>query len=188
MGNLHHVEGSQTCARCPNIKTGLMSGQDLLKHMGTHILNDASLRGAEDPCGLCLNTGGLCEIYLQQRSDTISVDQKKSRCPNLRPFQIKKAEEFTVRQPCTNHPMFCPHCPRGGPAVWKYNLRTHLQTKHASFNPNLQEPLYRFHPDEEQLMKAEWEKLKRHRNRPSKESSSRKLKISDGHSSRLALR
>ncbi|KAF8164425.1 hypothetical protein BJ912DRAFT_801995, partial [Pholiota molesta] len=61
-GQLHRVEGLQTCSRCPNFKIGTLGGQDLLKHMGSHILNDPSMLGADNPCGLCLNTGSLCEI------------------------------------------------------------------------------------------------------------------------------
>lgn len=165
-----------------------MTGQDLLKHMGTHILNDVSLRSADNPCGMCLSTGSICEIFLTTRAGTISVDQTKSHCSNLRSFQVKKAEEFSTRQPCTNYPLSCPLCPRGAAAVWKYNLRSHLLTKHPSYTAELHEPIWRLHPDEESLMKAEWEKLKKHRHRPSKESSTRKLKLSDSHSSRLALR
>lgn len=156
--------------------------------MGTHILNDATLRGTTDLCGLCLSTGGICEIYLSSRAGAVSVDQTRSHCPNLRAFQIKKAEEFTVRQPCTSHPLACPLCPRGAPAVWKYNLKSHVLTLHPSYTADLHKPLWRYHPDEEKLMKAEWEKLKRHRLRPSRETSTRKLKLSDKHSSRLALR
>ena len=59
---------------------------------------------------------------------------------------------------------------------------------HLSHTTDLHEPLWSFHPDEVQLMKAEWENLKRHRLRPSKETSARKLKLWDKHSSRLALR
>jgi hypothetical protein len=156
--------------------------------MGTHILNDAQLRGSNNPCGLCLNVGHLCQIFLQQRAGSLSINQAKSQCPNLRAFSIKKAEEFTSKQPCTNHPLLCPLCPCGAAAIWKYNLKAHIQIKHPSSNVALYEPLWRLHADEELLMKAEWEKLKRHQNRPSKDTSARKLKISDAHSSRLALR
>jgi hypothetical protein len=156
--------------------------------MGTHILNDPRLRGSDNPCGLCLNEGQLCEIFLTQRAGTISIDQTKSRCPNIRSLSIKKAEEFSVRQPCTNHPLACPICPRGAAAVWKYNLRSHIETKHPSYNVMLHELVWRLHRDEEVLMRAEWDKLKHHRNRLSKDASARKLTISDGHSSRLALR
>ena len=146
------------------------------------------MRGLDSPCGLCLSTNSICEIFLLSRAGTLSIDQTKSHCPNLRSFQLKKAEEFSIRQPCTNYPLSCPICPRGTPAVWKYNLRAHILTTHPLYNAELHEPIWRRHPDEDQLMKAEWEKLRRSRQRPSKETSTRKLKVSDGHSSRLALR
>ncbi|KAF8152637.1 hypothetical protein B0H34DRAFT_677926 [Crassisporium funariophilum] len=50
VGNLHCIDGLQTCSLCPNLKIGAMGGQDLLKHMGTHILNNVRLRGADSPC------------------------------------------------------------------------------------------------------------------------------------------
>jgi hypothetical protein len=165
-----------------------MTGQDLLKHMGAHILNDPRLRGAASPCGLCLNAGPLCEIFLIQRNGVISIDQVKSHCPNIRTLHISKASEFTPKQPCTNHPLICPLCPRGASAVWKYNLQSHILAKHPLSNVTLYESYWGLHHSEEPLMKIEWEKLKRYRTRPSKDTATRKLKISEGHSSRLMLR
>ena len=156
--------------------------------MGTHILSDARLLGADNPCGLCLNTGQLCSIFLGQKSGTTSIDQTKSHCPNIRNLSLKKAEEFTAKQPCTNHPIPCPICPRGSEAIWKYNLQSHITTKHPSHNASLHEKLWALQKDEEVLMKAEWDKVKRQRLRPSKEIAASKLQISKGHSSLLALR
>ncbi|EDR03916.1 uncharacterized protein LACBIDRAFT_331070 [Laccaria bicolor S238N-H82] len=55
-GDLCHADGSPSCPRCPNIKTKSLSGQDLLKHIGAHILCDEAFKGARNPCGFCLNT------------------------------------------------------------------------------------------------------------------------------------
>ncbi|KAF8176494.1 hypothetical protein BJ912DRAFT_816867, partial [Pholiota molesta] len=123
----------------------------------------------------------LCRIFLTQRAGTISIDQSKSHCPNIRAFSIKKAEEFTAKQPCTNHPLFCPLCQHGAAGVWKYNLKAHIQKEHPSHDVMLYETFWGLHRDEELLMKIEWDKLKRHRLRPSKDTSARKLKISDAH-------
>ncbi|KAF9473610.1 hypothetical protein BDN70DRAFT_937308 [Pholiota conissans] len=190
-GDLRHVETlSSTCSQCPNIKIDAFTGQDLLKHMGAHILNDPNLRGADNPCGLCLNTGQRCKIFLSQRAGTISIDQVKSHCPNLRSLSIKKAEEFSERQPCTNHPLLCPLCPRGSMAIWKYNLTSHISLHHPSSNVALYEAVWCLHADEPRLMEAEWDKLKRLRLRPTigNPLSATRLKLSEGHSSRLALR
>lgn len=187
-GSIHRVDGSPTCAWCPNLKIESLSGQDLLKHMGTHILNDTRLLGTDKPCGLCLNAGQHCEIFLIQHASTISINQTKSHCPNICNLLLKKAEEFMVKQPCTNHPLLFPICPRGAEAIWKYNLHNHIVTKHSSYNAALHEPLWRLHQDEEVLMKAEWDKVKRHRLRPAKEVAVSTLQISDIHSLLLALR
>ncbi|KAF8198428.1 hypothetical protein BJ912DRAFT_1074363 [Pholiota molesta] len=170
-GQLDRVEGVQTCPLCPNVKTGALGAQDLLRHMGTHILNDPRLLDADGPCGLCLNTGSLCEIFLFRRGEAVSIDLAKSQCPNLRPFHIKKAEEFTIRQP-----------------FWKYNLERHIVTRHPLDDIALYSPFFNITEDERKLMKLEWDKLKRFRARPTKESRTRGIKISDSHSSRLALR
>lgn len=158
----------------------------MLKHMGAHILHDSSLKGANNPCGLCLNTGSLCEIRLIRRGDTTSIDSSKSRCQNLRQIKVKLAKEFTKNQPCTNHPLICPLCSQTSPAVWKYNLKAHILLNHPSARVDLYEPFYRLHADEWTLMKGVF--LTRTRSRPSKRSDAPTLTISDGHSSRLALR
>ncbi|KAF8150586.1 hypothetical protein B0H34DRAFT_862201 [Crassisporium funariophilum] len=59
---------------------------------------------------------------------------------------------------------------------------------HLSNNVTLYKPIFRFHANEEKLIKVEWKKLKHHQMRVSKETSTRTLNISDGHSLRLALR
>ncbi|KAF8175170.1 hypothetical protein BJ912DRAFT_1064413 [Pholiota molesta] len=70
----------------------------------------------------------------------------------------------------------------------EYGSMAHIQKEHPSHDVMLYETFWGLHRDEELLMKIEWDKLKRHRLRPSKDTSARKLKISDAHSSRLALR
>lgn len=163
-----------------------MTGQDLLKHMGVYILNDPKLHRADNPCGLCLNTGQLCEIFLLHWGGAISIDQTKSHCPNIHTLQIKKVEEFTPKQPCTNHPLLCSLCPCGASAVWKYNLYSHILQKYAWLNTTLYKPIWRLYQDKELLIKAKWEKLKCYQTWPSKETTW-KLKTSDGYSLHLAF-
>jgi len=154
--------------------------------MGAHILHDASLKGANNPCGLCLNTGSVCEIHLICRGDTTSIDSSKSHCQNLWQIKLKLAKEFTNHQPCTNHPLICPLCPKTSLAVWKYNLKAHILLNHPSASPDLYEPFYHLHANEWTLMKGVF--LTQTCSRPSKRSDTPTLTISDGHSSRLALR
>jgi hypothetical protein len=110
----------------------------------------------------------------------------KSRCQNLLKIKLRLAETFTEKQPCTNHPLLCELCPRGAPAIWKYNLRSHIIAKHASANPNVYEPSYRLHGEEKTRMKSVY--LVRKRIRVSRKSTGPMLLVSDVHSSRLALR
>jgi len=186
-GDLRHGDGSPSCPRCPNIKTKSLSGQDLLKHIGAHILCDEALKGAKSPCGFCLNTGTLCEIYLVVRSDApTSINMAKSRCQNLRRIKLKLAENFTTTQPCTNHPLICSLCSKDSPAVWKYNLKDHIVERHPFANPDLYEPIWRISSDERTLMRGVY--LAHTRMRPSTKSKDPTLAVSDMHSSRLALR
>jgi hypothetical protein len=146
-----------------------------------------AFKGADNPCGFCLNTGSICEIYLLRHGDSAtSIDMSKSRCQNLRKIKLKLAEKFTEKQPCTNHPLLCELCPRGAPAIWKYNLRSHIFSKHASANPNVYEPSYCLHGEEKTRMKSVY--LTRKRVRASGKSTGPTLLVSDVHSSRLALR
>ena len=155
--------------------------------MGAHILFDDALKGARTPCGLCLNSGTLCEIYLVSRGDTAtSINMAKSRCQNLRRIKLKLAEQFTTTQPCTNHPLICSLCGKDSPAVWKYNVKDHIVERHPFANPNLYEPTWRISADEKTLMKGVY--LARTRMRVSAKANIPTLAISEMHSSRLALR
>jgi hypothetical protein len=49
----------QCCRRCSDISVSHMTGPELLRHMGSHILHDPRLKDADNPCGFCLNTGTL---------------------------------------------------------------------------------------------------------------------------------
>ncbi|KAF8880087.1 hypothetical protein CPB84DRAFT_282601 [Gymnopilus junonius] len=57
-----YEEDSPTCSLCPGLSLEALSGPDLLKHMGSHILHDPRLQGRMSPCGFCLNSQ--CEIFL----------------------------------------------------------------------------------------------------------------------------
>ena len=174
-------DGAPTCSLCPNILIDSLSGPDLLKHMGAHILHDHKLYSRPSPCGFCLNSQ--CEIHLSRHGQFTTIDMQKSRCPNLRKVRLKIAESFTERQPCTNHPLKCPLCTL---IVWKYNLRNHITDTHPNANAALYESLYRLHPSESTLMKGVF--LAPTRSTKSKRSKAKALAISAGHSSRMALR
>ena len=173
-------DGAPTCNLCPNILIDNLSGPDLLKHMGVHILHDHKVHGRLSPCGFCLNSQ--CEIHLTRHGQTITIDMQKSHCPNLRKVRLKIVESFTERQPCTNHPLKCPLCTL---IVWKYNLQTHITNAHPNANTALYESMYRLHPSKTTLMKAVF--LARTRLTKSKKTKTKALTISAEYSSRMAL-
>lgn len=183
MNGTRQHDGASTCSLCPNFLIDTLSGPDLLKHMGAHILHDNNLRGSPSPCRFCLNSQ--CEIHLTRHGRNLTIDMQKSRCPNLRKIHLKIAESFTERQPCTNHPLKCPLCTS---IIWKYNLKTHITEAHSNANLSLYESLYRLHGSELTLMKGVF--LARNRsskNNLNKRTNLKALAISTGHSSRLAL-
>jgi hypothetical protein len=55
--NPRKLAGEQYCQRCPDVLVSRLSGPKLLEHMGAHILHDSHIKDADNPCGLCLNTG-----------------------------------------------------------------------------------------------------------------------------------
>lgn len=124
------------------MKIKSLSGPELVRHMGAHILFDFRVKGGDNPCGFCLSFGNSCQIILQRGQGAASVpsiDMERSRCPNLRRLRIKHAMEFTQSNPCTNHPLLCPVC---SAVVWKYNLELHLSRDHPTSNPGIYEDAY----------------------------------------------
>ena len=50
--------------------------------------------------------------------------------------------------------MTCPLCPSNSPAIWKYNLRQHIQTVHPTANVNLYQQNFQISDAERVLLKA----------------------------------
>lgn len=131
-----------------------MSEPETLRHIGSHIFKDICLKDANELCGLCLNTGGLCSVYLIKcAKDVWAIDMKHLWCQNLKAFNIKTALEFKTNSPCTNHPLLCPLCPTNAPAIWKYNLQKHISQSHYGATVHLYKNLFELDPAEHTLMK-----------------------------------
>jgi len=142
------------CRYCPSVRVDSLSGPELLKHMAAHILHDVWLRDVDNICGLCLSSTGDCCIYLVKKGKTITISKEKSRCPNFRQVKLKAASTHTTNSPSSNHPMTCPLCPSNSPAIWKYNLRQHIQTVHPTANVNLYQQNFQISDAERVLLKA----------------------------------
>jgi hypothetical protein len=163
-----------------------MSGPKLLEHMGAHILHDSHVKDADNPCGLCLNTGSRCVFRLVKRNKADQIDMTNSRCPNLRKIQLMSAAKYSKASPCTNVPLRCPLCPKESNCIWKYNLRAHILNSHPSATMDLYHHLFAFTEDEFTLMKGVY--LAKPRKSKKSEKGPLPLRISEGHSSRLAMR
>jgi hypothetical protein len=176
----------ERCYLCPQMHTNHFNGPELLQHMGAHILHDSQMKDADNPCGLCLNRGSLCAIRLVRRGKSgDQVDMVNSRCPNLYKISLKQAAKFSKTSPCTNIPIRCPLCPKVSDAIWKYNLRSHIAKVHGG-DVSLYQDLYTVSDDERVLMKAAF--LSKPRKTKRKKAAQNLLKISEAHSTRVALR
>lgn len=187
-GDTSRETDSDACPYCRTSKVSLslLSGPALVKHMSAHILHDVRFKDMESPCGFCLNTGMTCIIYLIRGSKgTTSIDMKNSRCINLRKISLKAASMFTHTSKCSNHPLTCPLCPPKSPAVWKYNLRSHIVKSHPTADVELYKTHFEITQDENTLMKGVFQTVPR---RTKKSRNDAVLPISDGHSTRMALR
>lgn len=169
------------CDRCPNM--ALPTGPKLLLHNAAHILTEPEL-AEQSPCGFCLRTNGECRIVLQPGKAN-KIDSGKSVCKNLIKIQLRKAGTYLQTSPCTNIPMKCPLCPPDADAVWRYNLRQHIEVRHPGYSPVSHEKLW-------QVLDQEREHVAKHlgikRRRMKEEVLSTSAHISETHCSTSALR
>ncbi|KAF8999622.1 hypothetical protein BDQ17DRAFT_1246269 [Cyathus striatus] len=130
--NFDREPNARTCKYCPNVDTANLSAPELLKHMGAHILHDVRLHNVNNACGLCLSSTNSCIIHLVNKGNTMQISMDKSKCMNLRKFHLKQATKHTDHSPCTNYPIKCNICPDNAPAIWKYNLQSHILSAHPT--------------------------------------------------------
>jgi hypothetical protein len=128
------VGESSDCSRCgPSALLDWQKPQRILEHMAAHVLFDPTLNSSEERCGLCLRPAPMCQIYIKKgrgKKGSISIDQKRSSCPNLVWFNYASAATSSESSPCSNVPAVCTLCPDGSPAVWTYSLHAHYRMRH----------------------------------------------------------
>jgi hypothetical protein len=149
-------------------------------------LHDPHIKDADHPCGLCLNTGSRCVFRLLKRNKVDQIDLDNSRCPNIYKIQLSTAAKYSQMSPCTNVPLRCPLCPTLSDCIWKYNMCAHILKDHPSASIDLYRGLFTLIKDEFVLMKAVY--LAKLRKGKKNVKGFRPLRISEGHSSRLATR
>lgn len=166
--------------------------------MAAHILFDSSIDRSHEPCGLCLRPS-TCKFYLKKRREATHVDMQRSSCVNLVRFKYSLAETSTMQSPCSNVPRDCPLCQKQGKgqtAVWSYNMRAHLKSRHGISMPEHVAQVARefslsldISESEKQGLKAVWNsQLKKRTKRKRGVPKQPPLAISDAHSTRMALR
>ncbi|KAI0317084.1 hypothetical protein OF83DRAFT_1059247, partial [Amylostereum chailletii] len=179
------------CPRCtPKFSFDGISPPSILQHVGSHILHNHTVDRTTEPCGLCLNTFSVCQIYLSKNKGhdgNLKVDWSKSTCTNITKFSYSVAAKSSRSSPCSNVPLSCSLCPPGSPAIWCYNFRQHLMHVH----PHAALPKYRhlwtLSKFEETEMKDTW-RTRHKRPNAKKNKNDTNLVISEAHSSRLVLR
>ena len=79
-----------------------------------------------DPCRFCGASGCTTRLVVQGGSQ-----QVESNCHFYSPFKYGSAKKSTRSSPCTNIPIYCPHCKK---TIWKYNAVDHIITNHPGLN------------------------------------------------------
>jgi hypothetical protein len=160
-----------------------MKGPELLRHNGGHILHDARLKDANNPCGFCLGVDSTCTVRLVKRGKVFQINTNDSTCPLRCPVKIKTASVLSNSSPCTNIPVQCPLCDKHANAIWKYNLKAHLIKVHQTPNVQLYSKLFEITEDEKVLMRGVFRTVPRSR----KKKQKRTFQVSEAHSTHLVL-
>lgn len=181
------------CPACsPPVQLDATNGQRVLAHIASHILHDSTIEKSQEPCGLCLRPANICTIYLRRRPGRTYQWSLKyggtTPCPNATNFSYSVAMVSLESSPRSNVPLQCPYCPDGSPAVWRYNLRLHLQLRHQGVDIARHEDLWKMAPAEANAMARIWKDRYKQPKRRGKGKLKVPLKVSEAHSSRRLSR
>ena len=180
---------------CPNCKPILTFNPDhrqhIVEHIGAHILHDPSVRRLSEPCGLCLRPAPLCKIVFKKAKGQVghvTIDMKKSSCPNLVKFSLAAAAQCSNSSPCTNHPTVCSYCDasESSPVIWSYNFRSHMLGKHPSISLERHSDMLVMTKLKKDGMKRAWKHCFKQR-QVRRKTQRAPLVISEAHRSRLVL-
>ncbi len=125
--------------------------------MAPHIIHNPEELGPF-PCKFCL--GSNCKIYVKRRrgaKESLFIDADRSTCPNLVSLSLKDwkvKNKSSKRPPITNKPLICPLCGISAPAVWKYNLKAHLEQIHGLKSNMLKTHNHLYHISKEELIEV----------------------------------
>ncbi|TFK65680.1 hypothetical protein BDN72DRAFT_962369, partial [Pluteus cervinus] len=179
------------CPLC-TFNLDLAQGQRVLEHIGAHILFDARVDRALDPCGPCLLPAAACRYFLKKGKGAkagLKIDTDLSHgCILIKcKFSYRVAAKSSPSSPSSNIPLACPICPKAAPAVWRYNLKRHLRTVHPLVGPKGEtyHDLYKLDPSESEGMKNIWVRREKQVVKRIKKSDSTPLVVSEAHRARI---
>lgn len=180
------------CPKCrPKVKLNQSDAQQVLEHMGAHILHDSTLNPSQEVCGFCLQPSPMCKLLVKKgcgASATYRVDIDSSSCINLIWFNYASAAYSSETLPCSNIPIICPLCPPKSSGVWTYSLHAHFCDQHKL-------TLHTQYPMKTHLSQSEKDGMKRiwdtQFNAPNTHNPKKKkvpaLLLSEAHTSQSAL-
>ncbi|KAJ6459302.1 hypothetical protein C8R45DRAFT_942329 [Mycena sanguinolenta] len=174
------------CSLCPTASLSVTSPAKLVEHMAIHMLFDQNPPVERDasPCGFCLSTNSFCTIVVIKNKGSdgaVRIDMDRSRCPNLGNLGLATGAKSSGKKPCTNRPLLCPVSPCPD-VIWKYNLKSHIQSVHPGANVNNYKSFY-------ELADGEEANLKRISTTKKRKSKTKKIniRISPQHGTEAAL-
>ncbi len=188
----HGRNQHRLCPLCPSLLISAKERGVLLNHIGAHILHDPRIDRNATPCGFCLSSGDACAIYVKRGKGAKSgdiLDMQRTRCPSKYKLSIARTSTSTLTSPCTNVPLRCPYCPKGSPAVWKYNMPCHLRRAHR-LDPEAFASIWKPSTSESESMKKLLDGKPRDSKRKRKMTKAAKTAemVSEAHVCKIALR
>ncbi|KAG8692622.1 hypothetical protein FRC09_011076 [Ceratobasidium sp. 395] len=107
-------------------------------HVGRHLLAMRSHHSEENAntlvdipcCGFC-GRNGTCNATVERQSRAGRSLKVVSDCLYRDVFTYATTPKSTKTNPCTNHPIECPHCPRNSRCIWSYGLHQHILIAHG---------------------------------------------------------
>lgn len=173
---------------CPTYTLKLNPPGKLVEHVAMHILHDPIVRNRDSPCGFCGGSGDSCAVFLRKgkgRDGMVAIDVVKSRCKNgnVVKLSIAASQESVANSPSTNHPIPCPLCPTSTPAIWKYNLKDHIEIAHPTADVELYQDSYALETVEIAALLKHWNTKQRWTKARLRDLGN--INISDVHSAQL---
>lgn len=101
-------------------------------------------------------------------------------------YSYSVVAESTPSSPCSNVPIHCPVCPKSGPAIWKYFMKSDFKEKHRTLLTK-HEHLWKISNFERAEMKKIWAKQGKVTAKHNKKSKASPLIISEKHCVQIPL-